>query len=240
MKIIAHRGAAGYAAENTMTAFGIALEMGAHLIETDVRLTSDGVPVLVHDATLERVAGDTRQVADLTLDQLQTVQLKGGETIPSLEQALSALGRAIRFDLEIKEATALEPALAVVQRLHLVDAVLVTSFAPSDVRRAKRLCPTVKTGLIVPDKAHGKWFPQAFPTLMLLALRADAMVLHYSAYAEGMTHVMKRLNKKLYLWCGLTEEQERGTEAIYEPLAHCRADGLASIHPDTLNALINR
>ena len=65
---IAHRGASMHAPENTLTAFKKALEMGADAIEFDVRRTYDGIPVIVHDEDLRRVAGISRRVLELKLE----------------------------------------------------------------------------------------------------------------------------------------------------------------------------
>src|SRR5689334_5561196 len=71
MLILAHRGASGYAPENTWPAFELAREMGAGGIETDIQLTSDGVLVLVHDTNLDRTSDGSGPVADLTWDELE-------------------------------------------------------------------------------------------------------------------------------------------------------------------------
>ena len=59
MKIWAHRGASGHAPENTMPAFELAWQLGADGIELDVQLTKDGVPVVIHDETVDRVSDRT-------------------------------------------------------------------------------------------------------------------------------------------------------------------------------------
>ncbi|WP_102027114.1 glycerophosphodiester phosphodiesterase [Salirhabdus sp. Marseille-P4669] len=70
-KIYAHRGASKYAPENTMPAFQLALEMKADGIETDVQLTKDGVPILIHDEKLKRTTNGTGLVQDYTLEELK-------------------------------------------------------------------------------------------------------------------------------------------------------------------------
>ena len=69
--VIAHRGASLRAPENTLAAFHQAIHDGADAVELDVRLSRDGVPVVLHDASLERTTGVAAQVADVTLDQLR-------------------------------------------------------------------------------------------------------------------------------------------------------------------------
>ncbi|HEX6434369.1 MAG TPA: glycerophosphodiester phosphodiesterase family protein, partial [Gemmatimonadales bacterium] len=71
--IIAHRGASGSAPENTMAAFTLAIEQGADAIELDVRLTADGVPVVLHDTALDRTTNRSGLLHDHTLAELRAV-----------------------------------------------------------------------------------------------------------------------------------------------------------------------
>jgi glycerophosphoryl diester phosphodiesterase len=121
--IIAHRGASGYAPENTLAAFELAVAQGADAIELDVRLTADGVPVVIHDPSLERTTGVKTRVGDLTLKQLQqtdagygfspdsgqTFPYRGtGVTIPTLAEVLQAFPLT-PFLVELKEPGLQEP-----------------------------------------------------------------------------------------------------------------------------------
>src|SRR5215216_1412155 len=78
--IIAHRGASAVAPENTLAAFEAAIAAGADGIEFDVRLSRDGVPVVIHDDTLYRTAGVRGRVADMSVDQLNQFE------VPSVAQ----------------------------------------------------------------------------------------------------------------------------------------------------------
>ena len=69
--IMAHRGASGYAPENTLEAFELAVRMGAYGVELDVHLTKDGEIVVAHDETVERVSEGSGRIADMTLAALQ-------------------------------------------------------------------------------------------------------------------------------------------------------------------------
>lgn len=71
--MVAHRGASAYAPENTFAAFDLALAQGADVLELDVRPAADGHLVLVHDPTLERLAGDPRAVAGLSMAALSSL-----------------------------------------------------------------------------------------------------------------------------------------------------------------------
>lgn len=96
-RLIAHRGGARLAPENTLPAFAEAARRGYRGIECDVALSADGVPVLMHDETLERTAGASGRVCDRTLAQLAGLDAGAwfhprfaGTRIPTLEQAIAA------------------------------------------------------------------------------------------------------------------------------------------------------
>lgn len=129
--VIGHRGCAGEAPENTLASFERALLQGAAVLETDVHLTRDGHPVLVHDDDVERCTEGEGAVADLDLAGLQKLDAgyrfspdghghpaRGqGHHVPSLAEALRAFPDA-RFNLELKQALPgiVEQTLRVVRR----------------------------------------------------------------------------------------------------------------------------
>lgn len=131
-RILAHRGFARDAPENTLPAFAAALEIGADYLETDVRASADGVAVLSHDADLFRLTGRRVPVRALTAAQLRRVDLGGGQGFTTLAEALDAFGGA-RFNIDVKAAEAVAPTVAAIRAAAADDRVLVTSF--SDARR---------------------------------------------------------------------------------------------------------
>lgn len=109
-KIIAHRGASALAPENTMAAFELAYEQGAEGIETDVHLTKDNIPVLIHDENVKRTTNSTGYIKDYTFDQLKqldagswfSVKYAGSEII-SLEEFLNwTQDKALCLNIELK------------------------------------------------------------------------------------------------------------------------------------------
>lgn len=93
VKAVAHRGYSTIAPENTLPAYKLAKEMGFFYVECDVRLTSDGIPVLLHDASINRTSNGTGNIASLTWSQVQTYDFGSwksadyaGTKIPSFEQ----------------------------------------------------------------------------------------------------------------------------------------------------------
>jgi glycerophosphoryl diester phosphodiesterase len=109
--VIIHRGGGIYGPENTLSAIQAGIDSGADAIEFDVRFTSDGVPVLMHDETITRTTNATTsiKVADLTLEQLKEYDAGSyfgeefiGETVPTLFEALDLINNNANVYIEIK------------------------------------------------------------------------------------------------------------------------------------------
>lgn len=125
--LIAHRGASGQYPENTMLAFTHALKQGADAIELDLRVTADGVPVVLHDATLDRTTDQRGAVLGLTLNQVRLAAAGSGERIPTLEEVLEGFP-GTPLIVELKEPGAALPTLAVLRRQRAHDRVLLGAF----------------------------------------------------------------------------------------------------------------
>ncbi|MEA5014799.1 MAG: glycerophosphodiester phosphodiesterase [Candidatus Limiplasma sp.] len=161
-KVFGHRGFSGNYPENTMLAFREAERSGAEGIETDVHLTRDGVPVLIHDERVDRTTNGAGDVRDYTLAELQKLDARwkfGGsvpfQTIPTLEEYLDfMLGNRLLTNIELKTSVYEYPGLEekvveMVGRFGLTDRVWYSSFNHFSVLRAKALCPQAKCGLLL-------------------------------------------------------------------------------------------
>lgn len=126
--VIAHRGASGEYPENTMLAFTRALAQGADAFELDVRVTADGVPVVLHDATLDRTTNQRGAVAALTLRDVRQAAGGAGERIPALSEVLEGFPDTPLI-VEIKDPAAALPTLAVLRRQRAASRVVVGAFA---------------------------------------------------------------------------------------------------------------
>ena len=143
----AHRGGAATGDENTAAAFQRAVDAGFRYLETDVHSSADGVAVLFHDATLERITGDPRSVESLRWDDLRTIRHRGAALIPRLDDVLSAWP-TIRFNLDAKTDGAVAPMLEVLSTTGAIDRVLVSSFSDARLRVIRRSSsPRLATGM---------------------------------------------------------------------------------------------
>jgi glycerophosphoryl diester phosphodiesterase len=167
--VVAHRGAAAVAPENTMEAYHRAAEMGADAVELDVQLTADGKLAVIHDETLERTTDLTGAVASMTLKELRaadagfrfeapdgTFPFRGkGLTIPTLAEVLKWLPDGTGLVVEVKAPAATAPAIKALRssRVRAAGAVSLISFEEQVIEDAHRLDPEIQTGyLLVPSQ----------------------------------------------------------------------------------------
>ncbi len=160
-KIIAHRGASKYAPENTMPAFELAYEMKADGIETDVQMTRDGVPVLIHDETLQRTTNGHGFVKDMDWKDLEYLDAgnyfspKFADTrLPTLEQFLAwASDKALYINLELKNDKVdykdLEvKVLDLLRKFEMKNRTTISSFNPESVKRMRKLDANLDVALL--------------------------------------------------------------------------------------------
>ncbi|WP_306233390.1 glycerophosphodiester phosphodiesterase family protein [Agrococcus beijingensis] len=143
-RVLAHRGLAIDLPENTMLAFIAAVDAGARFLETDVHASADGVAVIAHDSSLDRVAGRDVAVERTLWKDLQEIDLGMGARVPGLREALLALPDA-RWNIDLKSDASVIPAVRAVVEAKAVDRVLLTSFSERRRRQALALLPEVAT-----------------------------------------------------------------------------------------------
>jgi glycerophosphoryl diester phosphodiesterase len=200
--VVAHRGASAVAPENTIEAFRLALQRGAHVIEFDVHQTRDGRVVVVHDASLLRTTGVRRAVEHMTARAVTALDAGAWfgtayrrARIPTLEQVLRTLkGRAI-LNIELKAGArrlhaGLESrVLTLIRRLGWRERVVVSSFHVRYLARLRRLDPTIAIGILV--------HPWAIDTALARAARLNAVSIHPPARVVT-TQLVQRLHDAGY------------------------------------------
>ena len=168
-KIYAHRGASGYAPENTMRAFELACDMGAHGVELDVHLTKDRQVVVIHDETTDRVTGVKGRVCELTYEELSKLSVvnaadgREGDRIPLLKDVLALLAsRGMELNIEIKNNE--EPyegieamTLALVKEAGMAERTIYSSFNHYTLDRIKTIDRSAKCGLLYSCMLYEPW-----------------------------------------------------------------------------------
>ena len=152
---IAHRGASAYAPENTLAAFGQALRLGCHAVEFDVRLSRDRVPVVIHDATVDRTTNGRGAVRNMSVAELQRLDAGAwfgpqfaGARVPTLDEALAAVAAPARCAIELKEVVEPAELIAALERSGTAERAVITSFEPGLVAPVRRACRDVAVGLL--------------------------------------------------------------------------------------------
>jgi glycerophosphoryl diester phosphodiesterase len=156
-KVIGHRGAAAYAAENTLDSFREARRRGATWVETDVKLTADGVPILMHDASLKRTTGVDRLVAQTKAGDLP----QGVPTFEAAIDCLRELGLGCNVEIKPCEGREAETARVVVEVLRrhwpaALPAPLLSSFKDASLVAARETAPEFARAILI-DVLEDDW-----------------------------------------------------------------------------------
>ena len=163
--VVAHRGASATHPENTLAAFEAAITAGAEFVEFDVRITSDGVPVVMHDADVSRTTDGSGLVRELTLEQVKRLTVRGAgpaAAVPTLRETFDALDGRVGADVEIKNLPmdadyepdgepSVDATLREASASGFSSPLVISSFSLRSIRRAKAAAPEVPTGLLVID-----------------------------------------------------------------------------------------
>lgn len=160
-KVIGHRGAAAYAPENTLESFREARRRGATWVETDIKLTSDGVPIVMHDDSLKRTTGVDRLVA-----RTPRAELPAG--VPTFEEAIACFAaEGLGCNVEIKPCPGreVETGRVVVETLRrcwpaALPAPLLSSFKDASLAEAYRVAPEFARALLL-GKIEVDWLHRA-------------------------------------------------------------------------------
>jgi glycerophosphoryl diester phosphodiesterase len=235
--VISHAACGGHAPENTLAGVRAALDIGADAIEIDVQASADGIPVLMHDLTLDRTTSGKGELSSFTAEQLATLDAGGAqaggrlpEPVPTFAQALELTrGRALLV-AEIKRPGCEEALADVVRSGGTLADVMVWSFLPPALEAMRRAEPRLPGGLLVAPQSMGNW--RAMRELALrLGLQAVS-VFHLSLDA-GVVSQARLSGLTVYAWTA-------DAEADIQRLIELDVDGIVTNFPDRALALLGR
>lgn len=219
--IIGHRGASARAPENTLAAFRMAVEGGADGVEFDVQLTKDGVPVAIHDATLERTGSRPERVSDLTSREITTIGVGSWfnakhpklasamfetETIPTLAQVLDLLrGFSGLIYIELKCGDADFEALArsvcdVVRGSPLLPQIIVKSFKLAAIPEVRHHLPEVRTAALFEPSIMDLLRRRKYILAIAHEFGAHQISLHYSLVTGKLVSLAARAQMPVTIW----------------------------------------
>ncbi|MGG4129160.1 glycerophosphodiester phosphodiesterase family protein [Paenibacillus illinoisensis] len=195
---VAHRGYPKKYPENTLSSFLKAVELGFTHLELDVHLSKDGIPVVIHDHTVDRMTNGTGRVADYSASELQSFHIEQEEHIPTLEEVLRALKGNIGLNIELKQMGAYYPqleekVLEVIKEFNMLDQVVITSFDFDALEKIRQLSSEVRIGLITfgCSKAILDWSVE---------MGATFLSMHYAFVTEHYIHRCQELGIQLMAW----------------------------------------
>ena len=192
--ILGHRGAPAEQPENTLASFRRALELGADGVELDVQCSADGVPVVIHDPTLERTTRGAGRVGAHTWDALSRIKAGTGEPLPSLEKvARWAAGTGAWLNVELKAAGVEAASLGVLREQGMLERCFLSSFLPDTVRSTRRLAPDVSCYLL-----SDLWNPQVLATAR--ETRASGVCLRHDAASPAALQELADAGLPLVVW----------------------------------------
>lgn len=225
MLSIAHRGAKGYEPENTLSAFGKALELGCDGIELDVHLSRDGAIIVIHDDTVNRTTNGDGEVAALSLNELKKLQCDNGTEIPTLDEVFDFIDKKCLVNIELKGYETWLPVAILIEKSIAEDNwkyadFLVSSFDWNALQELRKYNPKIPIGVLTQtdlDLAIG--FSEF--------IKAETIHPYFHLLTSRNIAQMQQKGLKVFAWT-INEREDIGRLESYN------VDGIISDYPDRL------
>ena len=236
--IWAHRGADGYAPENTLPAFALAARMGADGVELDVQLTKDGQIVVCHDERIDRTGNGKGWLKDYTLEELKKFDFScgnkqyAGARIPTLEEVLDLLqDTGMYVDIELKTLTVPYPeierkCIELVRKKGYQDRVIFCSFNHLSLQKVRLLAPEIKIGYL---------YLHTTPSVIPLAKKLGADALHITQrnlIISGLAEKCREMGLEINAWT-INKESE------YRICAEQGVNAVITDYPDRIKKFVS-
>ncbi|GAB6929452.1 glycerophosphodiester phosphodiesterase family protein [Paenibacillus sp. JCM 10914] len=243
---IAHRGASGYAPENTLAAFAKADEMGADMLELDVQRSSDGQLVVIHDMTVDRTSNGKGKVGNMTLSELRRLDVGSwysadfkDEVIPTLQEVLMRFGERTGLLIELKSPEfypGIEQDLVACLQLHsqlhavdrhssLIPPVIVQSANADSLQRLHKLMPEIPLGIVITSSSQLSKL-----RMNEVCTYADYVNISMRLVSRGLIQKIHQSGMKSFIWTIRDMHQ-------IPYLLHMKADGIITDYPDRVPVL---
>ncbi len=237
--VFAHRGASGYAPENTMAAFRRAVEMGCPGIELDVRLTRDGVAAVMHDETVDRTTDGEGRVDSLSWAELMELDAgtwfseeHKGQRVPSLDQALGFARGKAKLCIEIKgrsgEEALCEKVVELIHEYEMQAGASVASFSRPALRNVRGLDASLRTTLLV-----GRGNLDEHTVAAACELGAAAVSAHADSVRTPVVEFAHSRGLLMFAWATGDDEQKVAA------LLNTGIDGMTSNWPDVVMRVLD-
>lgn len=236
--VIGHACAAGEAPANTLAGVRQCLDAGAAAMEIDVQLCADGVPVLMHDETVDRTTNLSGPVRSLSLATLQGADAGDGEPVPTLEQVLELVAGRLTVMCELKatpgeaeyDQRLVDAVVDVIGRHDAFTWTAVHSFNPVMVERTRATETRISSAIIAPA-LEGEQYERLLAAV--LKRNGQAISIHHSCVGRDMIVQAKR--RQLTVWTWTVDEPadwakvtEAGVDGIITNVPHQLQEWLAN------------
>ncbi|HUF53510.1 MAG TPA: glycerophosphodiester phosphodiesterase family protein [Dehalococcoidia bacterium] len=225
--VISHAACGGHAPANTLQGIRKAIELGSEAIEIDVQATADGVPILMHDLTVDRTTNGAGEVAKMTLNQIRALDA-GGEPPPTLAEVLDLTKGVVLLVMEIKALGIEQEVAKVVEEAAARDHVMTWSFFPEALDGMRVADPGVPCALLVAGEYMDRW-----PALRSRAVKtgAQGVSVFFAGIDDRVVEDCRRSGLALYSW---TADQPEHIARLIEQ----GVDGICSNFPDRVVAAL--
>ncbi len=222
-----------------MPAFEHAVSLGFRYLETDVHVTADGVLVAFHDTDLNRTCGHPGEIIDMTWAEIAELRVDGREPIPLMRDLLERWPD-VRFNIDCKADSAVEPLAALVAATAAIDRVCLGAFSHRRLRRLRRLCgPRLLTCLSPPEIASLRILrsragvpASGSPRCRSTAGDEDSLF-HVTLVNERFVRDAHRAGLAVHVWT-------IDDEAEMDRLLDLGVDGIMTDHPELLRQVFER
>lgn len=234
--VTSHAACKGHAPENTLAGIERAIALGADAIEIDVHCTSDGVPVLIHDKTVDRTTDGTGDIHEMTLDVARTLDAGArqfvprfqGERIPTLAEVIDLTRGKALLQIEIKQANIEEPVARAVRDADAIAWCETHSFWPENVRRMRDVEPRMAAMLLTEASRIVDWSDfWGFA----LSLNAQGVSVLYTFATPERVRQAQRRGLTYMVWTV-------NDEAQMEAMVSAGVDSICSDFPDVVRKVV--
>jgi len=222
---IGHRGACGYAPENTILSFSTALQLNVDMIELDVHICKSGEIVVIHDDKVDRTTNGTGYVSEKTLDELRIMDAGKGEKIPTLQEVLDLVNKKVKLNIELKGTGTAKPVFQLLKKYirefsWTYDDFLISSFNQNELQEFRDLDQRFNIGVL------GMGF---FISLVEFAekINAYSLNIHVNSINKELVDDAQRKNMKVIVWTVNDTEDIKKIETM-------GIDGIISNYPDRI------
>lgn len=223
----AHRGASEYAPENTLSSFYLGMLQGANGIETDVQRTKDGVLVLFHDSTINRVSNGEGNLCDYTFEELRKLKIYGNSTtgfydkIVTLREFLEKFsGYDIHFAIELKGEGVEKDTFNMISEFEILDKTTFTSFNFDYIAKIKDINSKARVGWLVKEITDEN-------IKKLLDIGGEEMSPKADCITEELIEKLRSLNLGVRAW-GVS------SISLMKKMCELKVDGMTVNFPDRL------